>query len=62
MTSQISEFIQLGKKELVPYFAKFVGVMLDSISDTDYAIRKVNLYLFPQFLVYKVICYVHPKL
>lgn len=52
MTLQISEFIQLGKKELVPYFAKIVGVMLDSISDNDYAIRKVNLYLFPQFLVY----------
>nr|POF17446.1 protein vac14 like [Quercus suber] len=39
--SQISEFIQLGKEELVPYSAKIVGVILDSISDNDYAIRKV---------------------
>ena len=42
MTLQISEFIQLGKKELVPYSAKVVGVILDSISDNDYAIRKVK--------------------
>uniref|UniRef100_A0A7N2QZC6 Uncharacterized protein n=1 Tax=Quercus lobata TaxID=97700 RepID=A0A7N2QZC6_QUELO len=39
--SWISEFVQLGKEELVPYSAKVVGVILDSISDNDYAIRKV---------------------
>ena len=60
MTLQTSEFIQLGKEELVPFYAKIVGVILDSKLDNDDTIRKVNPQLFPQFLVYKVICYVHP--
>lgn len=42
ITLQISEFIQLGKEELVPFYAKIVGVILDSISDNDDVIRKVN--------------------
>ena len=42
MTLQIGEFIQLGKEELFPFYEKIVGVILDSISDNDDAIRKVN--------------------
>ena len=42
MTLQTSEFIQLGKEELVPFYAKIVGVILDSKLDNDDAIRKVN--------------------
>lgn len=42
ITLQISEFIQLGKEELVPFYAKIVGVILDRILDNDVVIRKVN--------------------